>query len=147
MIFLESLVALFGVLSLFIDMYIFSPYIQYYVLMAFLVADYITGVIVGIRIRKEGFSTRKAQRIVFLVLSYSFTMSGGYWLSKAGDGWFFLPHAFFYYLSGVLLLSTTKNLSMLKLLPKGINSFMDKYIDAHKDNISQIIKDSQKESK
>lgn len=145
MISFEGICAAIGVLTGFINNFIFNPAQQLYILLLFLVVDYITGVIVGIKVRKEGFSTRKGQRIIFLVISYSFAMAGSYWLSRAGEGYFFMPYVVFYYLSSVVVLSSFKNLAMLGWLPNGLTNVLTKYVDAHKDKIADIIKQAQSE--
>lgn len=139
---IECLFALFGIAMAFIDSYIFHPYQKLMILWIFLLADYITAIVVSFKVTKEGFNTRKGQRIVFLFLSYAFAMSASFWLDKyAHETYFWLPYALFSYLSGVLLISIFKNLSLLKLLPKGIASFIQKYIDTHKDKIVEAIKE------
>jgi phage-related holin len=142
--FIECLFAIFGISIAFIDSYIFNPYQKLLILWVFLLADYITAIVVSFKITKEGFNTRKGQRIVFLFLSYAFAMSASFWLDKyAHETYFWLPYALFSYLSGVLLISIFKNLSLLKLLPKGIASFIQKYIDTHKDRMVDAIKQNQ----
>jgi len=140
---IECLFALFGIGLAFIDSYVFHPYQKLMILWFFLLADYFTAIAVSFKVTKEGFNTRKGQRIVFLFISYAFAMSASFWLDKyAHETYFWLPYALFSYLSGVLLISIFKNLSLLKLLPKGIASFIQKYIDTHKDKIIESIKES-----
>lgn len=147
MFLIESTVASMGLLSAFIDSYIFSPYQQLYTLLAFLIIDYITGVMVAIKVRKEGFSTRKGQRIVFLFLSYTGAMFGAFWLSKSGQGYFFMPYIVFYYLSSVVVLSSFKNAAMLGLLPKGITELLTRYVDAHKEELVEVLKQANNDNK
>ena len=144
---IQSIVTFFGVITIFVNDYLYNPPIKLYVLLIFLVIDYITGVFVGVRIRKEGFSTRKGQRIIFLGLSYSFAMIGSFWLSKAGEGYFFMPYIVFYYLSSVVVLSSFKNLAMLGFLPKGLSEVLNKYVDAHKNDIEGMIKKEYQDKK
>lgn len=147
MVTFESFFTMVGVILAFVDMYVFHPKEQYFVLILFLIGDYITGVAVGIKVRKEGFSTRKGQRIIFLFLSYTFAMLGSHWLAKVGEAYFFMPYLVFYYLTSVLVLSSFKNLAMLGLLPKNITSVLNKYVDAHKDQVIDIIREANEASK
>jgi phage-related holin len=132
--------SLIASLSAFIDEYVFSPYQQFYIIILFLIVDYITGIAVGVKVRKESFLTRKSQRIIFLIISYSFAMWGSFLLGKHADGFFFMPYAVFYYMASVLVLSSFKNLALLGLLPKGLADFLNKYIDEHKNQIADSLK-------
>jgi hypothetical protein len=137
---IELLFAAIGISISFIDSYIFHPYQKLMLLWLFLLVDYITAIAVAFRVTKEGFNTRKGQRIVFLFISYAFAMSASFYLDKyAHETYFWLPYALFSYLSGVLMISIFKNLSLLKLLPNGIAEFITKYIDTHKNRILESI--------
>jgi hypothetical protein len=145
-VFIEFLFTIIGISVSFIDSYIFHPYQKLMFLWFLLLADYITAIFVAFKITKEGFNTRKGQRIVFLFLSYALAMSCSFWLDKlAHESYFWFPYALFSYLSGVLILSIFKNLSLLKLLPSGINKFVSKYLDTYKDKIIRDIVEDNKE--
>ncbi len=123
------------------DLYIYHPSQQYYVIVSLLVADNITGILVALLIKKEGFSTKKCQRFVFLLIGYTCAMSASFWMAKTAYFYEFLPYVVFYYLSSVLFLSFIKNLSILKWLPDGLNKFLNKFIDKRKDELVEMARD------
>jgi hypothetical protein len=128
-----------GTLSLFVDAYIFHPYQQYYTIVGLLIADNISGILVGVFVKKEGFLTTKAQRFILLFIGYSAAMIGAFYMAQVAYFYSVIPHVIFYYLSSVLFLSCIKNISMLGWLPKGINLFLKKYIDRRKDEMVDAI--------
>ena len=137
---IQIFVTYFSVIAGIFDCYVFHPYQQYYTLVTLLIADNITGILISILITKEGFSTKKCQRFILLLIGYSATMSAAFWMSKAAYYYEFLPHVVFYYLSSVLFLSMIKNLSILNWLPDGLNSFLSKFVDKRKDELVEMVK-------
>ncbi len=137
---IQILITYFSIIAGIFDCWVFHPYQQYYALVTLLVADNITGILISILVTKEGFSTKKCQRFILLIIGYSATMSASFWMSKVAMYYEFLPHIVFYYLSSVLFLSMIKNLSILNWLPDGLNSFLSKFVDKRKDELVELAK-------
>lgn len=126
----------------FIDTWVWSPPYSLIVYFVLLGADFLSGVAVGMKVKKEGFLTAKGQRIFIIfpahliilgVLFNAGRINADLGIQQIGDGVFtFGARAFYFYVMGINLISFAKNLALLGMLPPQAAEFLAKYVDKNK---------------
>jgi len=126
----------------FINEWVWSPAYTLAIYFILLGADFLSGVAVGMKIKKEGFLTAKGQRIFIIfpahliilgVLFNAGRINTDIGIKDIPEGLFTgAARGFYFYVMGINLLSFAKNLALLGLMPPKAAEFLAKYVDKNK---------------
>lgn len=118
-------------LTSFIESYVWSPASTYYCIGALVLADYATGIWVGIR-SPVGFETRKAKKILMTLVFYTSFMAFAHNFAAHEPSLFWMPQAVLAPIVVINFTSLIKNASLLGFLPEKIAEWLYKNIDKYK---------------
>ena len=122
--------ALIGGLSSFVNAHIWFPEQTYYMVLALVAIDFITGVLVGHR-SPVGFETRKAKKAIPTLIAYTGCMVFAHKFSVE-PGLFWMPQTVLLPIVVINFTSSVKNCSLLGWLPTSIADVLYKNIDKYK---------------
>jgi hypothetical protein len=129
-----------GVMTSFVESYIWSPSGAYFTFIFLLVADFVAAIFIAFRNKK--FETRKATRILWKLVGFTALFAISFNLAKH-DSWLsFLPEAVYFPAVIITLLSFIKHLSVLGIVPKKIATMMINNIDLYKDKLNVLPKET-----
>lgn len=114
----------------FIDLHVWHPAEGYLVILALVAVDFFTGA--GNAWRRGKFETRKAQRVLYKLAGYTLLLAAAHNLGKYEALLAWLPQTIFVPLALLLILSLTKNLSLLGWIPEPVAQWLEKRVDAYK---------------
>ena len=125
-----------------IELWVWSPFYSLVIYFVVLVADFVSGVMVGVKKRNEGFLTQKAQRLPVILIGHLILLGVFYNLGKINhdlgiqglnnvvfDG---AARTAYFYVIGINLVSFIKNLVLLGALKGKAGEFLTKYVDTQK---------------
>lgn len=149
----------------FIDNWIWSPPYSLFVYFILLGSDFLSGVAVGMKVKKEGFITAKGQRIFIIfpahlvilgVLFNAGRINKDLGIQDTPEALFTgAARAFYFYVMGINLISFSKNLALLDMLPPKAAEFLAKYVDKDKNIVEteenklleEVIEENKEEDK
>lgn len=136
-----------------VEHWIWSPFYTLVIYFAVLGADFLSGVAVGIKVRKEGFITQKGQRLFIIFIVHFVLLGVMFNLGRINTDlgveeipakmFDVVARTFYMYVLGINIISFARNCSALGIIKGSIADFLVKNIDPHKSQ-SEITKDESK---
>lgn len=118
-----------GMITGWVENWIFEPYVAYYSLIGIIFADHLSGMYLA---WKGGrFQTKKAARIFWTLIAHTALLIGATGIS-ASDGLYWVNEAIFTPLALFNILSLIKNFALLGLIQKEVVSMIYKKVDNYK---------------
>lgn len=118
-----------GMITGWVENWIFEPYVAYWSLIGIIFADHISGMYLA---WKGGrFQTKKASRIFWTLIAHTGLLIGATGIS-ASNGLYWINEAVFTPLAIFNLLSLTKNLALLGLIKKDVVKYIYNKVDNYK---------------
>lgn len=125
-----------------IEGWVWSPFYSLIIYIAVLLADFLSGIMVGMQKKGEGFMTSKGQRLFIIVPFHLVILGTMFNLGRINNdfGLKQIPpelfdvfaRGYFVYVLGLNLISFAKNLSLLGFLKGKAADLLAKYVDPHK---------------
>jgi hypothetical protein len=135
-------VAMLTLVATAIEQWLWSPFYSLVIYFIVLTADFVSGIYVGMRVRKEGFLTQKGQRLPVILVCHLVLLGVFYNLGRINedlgvggiDAVIFegVARAFYFYVISINLMSFIKNMVLLGYLKGAIADFFQRYIDKQK---------------
>jgi hypothetical protein len=129
--------------SVWIDTYIFSPALTYFVFISLSFAESFTGTIKAIRVEKEKFDLDKSLKFIPKLLAHTFALSASWYLAKSDSLLAWMPSTIFIYFSVNNFLKSCLHLIDLKWLEGEFASFLKSKITEH--NVFSITNEDAKD--
>jgi phage-related holin len=128
-----SLAALLSYLDAVVATHVWHPSLTYYLMVVLLLADFLTGA--GLAWRHNAFETRKALRVVWKLVSYTFLLAMAHNLGRAERLFGWLPEAVLVPIILLLLMSLLKNLSLLGWIEPRLAAWLYRKVDVYKNTL------------
>lgn len=135
-------VSMLSLLVAWIENWVWSPMYTLVFYAIVLSADFLSGIMVGVKVRHEGFLTQKAQRLPIILACHLVLLGLLYNAERINTDIGFadinpiffsgIARGFYFYTIGVNLVSFVKNLVMLGYVKGAVAQFFEKNIDTQK---------------